>query len=227
VLVVLAYRGWTFGLGTHDKPTLVTIALTADALFFGLVAAVLALAAYWSASGRADLSVEIRFNFSDTNKPVFKVGPPREHDQWRPIEPFKQNRATVVVRNDSRYAARNPWVCIGLHGISLSTAPDGWKETRHANMLGVTELMWEGEIVHGEMPLPLPDLVLSDSCLLPRPAPRIEVTVVADGVSPKVEELYVQGLDESGYEEYKDGRRERAKRVRKTIARFMEERHGR
>jgi hypothetical protein len=54
VLVVLAYRGWTFGLGTHDKPTLVTVALTADALFFGFVAAVLALAAYWSAKWQGE-----------------------------------------------------------------------------------------------------------------------------------------------------------------------------
>ena len=218
VLVVLAYRGWTFGLGTHDKPTLVTVALTADALFFGFVAAVLALAAYWSASGKAKLIIELWFNFSDPNELVFKVDAPRVGDQRLPIVQFKQNRASVVVRNQSRYSARNPGVFISLRGVSLSTAPDGWNATRTVNMLGVTELMWDGEIVHGEMPLPLPDVVLADSCLLPWLEPLVEVIVVADGLKPRVYKLPVRGLNEAEYETYQQERNARIANERTELA---------
>ena len=218
VLVVLAYRGWTFGLGTHDKPTLVTVALTADALFFGFVAAVLALAAYWSASGKAKLTVEFWFNFSDPNELVFKVDEPRAGDQWMPIVQFKQNRASVVVRNRSRYSARNPGVFVSLRGVSLSTAPDGWKATRRVNMLGVTELMWDGEIVHGDMPLPLPDFVLTDSCLVPWLEPLIEVIVVADGLKPLVYKLPVTGLNEAEYKTYQEERNARITNERTELA---------
>lgn len=218
VLVALAYQGWTFGLGTHDKPTLVTVALTADALFFGFVAAVLALAAYWSASGTARLSIEIRFNYSDVNKPVFRVDDAREFDKWVPIEPFKQTHASVVLRNGTRYAARNPWVCIALRGISLSAAPAGWKATNTANMVGITELMWQGDVAHGLMPLPLPNFVLSDSCLVPPLEPVMEVTIVADGLKPLIERLPVAGLDDAAYEQYMTERNERIRNERTELA---------
>lgn len=73
-LVVAAYAGWTVGLGTHDRAATVTVALTAGALFAGLVAAILALAAYWSASGVPKLEIEIGFPFLGEERPGLKMG---------------------------------------------------------------------------------------------------------------------------------------------------------
>lgn len=122
------------------------------------------------------------------------------------------------MRNQSRYSARNPGVFISLRGVSLSKAPDGWKATRTVNMLGVTELMWDGEIVHGEMPLPLPDFVLADSCLVPWLEPLIEVVVVADGLKPLVYKLPVTGLNEAEYKIYQRERNARITNERTELA---------
>jgi hypothetical protein len=217
-LIVAAYDGWDVGTGDHDKGVTVTVAVTIAAAVLGAVAAVLALAAYWSASGTADLDVEIRFNFSHVNEPYFKVSEPQGPDGWVPIVPFKQNRATVTLRNDSKYSARNPWVRIRLYGISLPKAPEGWKPTRTANMFGVTELMWEGEIIHGDMPLPLPDLVLEDSLLAPKIRHRIEATLVADGLARKEIEVPVVGLKGDDYAAYRDARKAQRAKLRATFA---------
>jgi hypothetical protein len=206
-LITAAYQGWGVGTGDHDKGVTVTVAATIAAGVLGAVALVLALFAYLSASGTPDLSIEIQFSFSEVNEPVFKVGAPREQDRCRPIEHFKQNRATVMLQNTSRYAARNPWVWIKLNRISLSAVPDGWKNTRPASMDGVTEFVWEGDIVHGEMPLLLPGIVLADSYIIPGRLPSIDVTVVADGIRPRTETLRVKVLNAEEYEGYIADRR--------------------
>lgn len=187
-LVVAAYAGWTVGLGTHDRAVTVVAALTAGALFAGLIAAILALAAYWSASGTPDLSVEITFPFSKPNAPVFRADPPRADDGLIPIPAFKQVYGRVVVRNASDYAARNPGVRIRLHGLVHRHADPGWTTVLLVNGGGVIESQWDGgadEIIHGGWERVLPPYVMSGSFFIPGQEASMEVTVVADGVAPR------------------------------------------
>lgn len=198
-LVVAAYAGWTVGLGTHDRGVTVVAALTAGALFAGLIAAILALAAYWSASGTPDLSVEITFPFSEPNAPVFRVDPPRDGDGWIPIPAFKQVYGRVVVRNASSYAARNPGVRIRLHGLAHLSESPGWTRTMYANMVGVIECQWDGGadgMIHGGWERVLPEYVMSGSYFIPGQQATMEITVVADGMSPRTTIVPVRIADE-------------------------------
>jgi hypothetical protein len=210
VVLILAYGGWTFGLGTHDKATTVTVALTVGAFLFGAVAILLAFFAYWSASGTPDLSVEIRFDFSEPNKPLFKVDPPDENG-WVPIPAFKQVQGHVTVRNASVYAARNPGVRIRLHGLSRRNEDPGWTSTMFVNMLGAIEAQWDGgadEIIHGKWERVLPIFKLQGSHVLPGQTPSLEITVVADGVEPRTMMVPVQTATEEEWDEIMKARNE-------------------
>ncbi|HEV2347397.1 MAG TPA: hypothetical protein VGS97_25100 [Actinocrinis sp.] len=206
VIVAMAYAGWTLGLGTHDRGVTVTVALTADALFAGLVATVLALSAYWAASGTADLHVELTFNYSKPNEPVFKLGTPLPGTSWRPIEPFKQNRARVVVYNRSKYSARNASVQIRLRGFMNVQPVPGWLVISSANMVGATAFQWDGgadQLVHEGVARVLREFTLIDAQVDPASTqPLIVVTVVADGVKPKPIMMPVRALEPDEWSKY-------------------------
>jgi hypothetical protein len=186
-LLVLAYLGCTFGLGTHDKSTLVTVALTADALFFGFVAAVLALAAYWAASGQPRLHVDLQMKYSEDNQPVLLLDESKDY-AWTYIDAEPEFRARLVVRNTSDYAARNPTVVVKLRGVALLVNAPGWEIVRRANAGGVAELLWDGgadRMIHGRGVRTLPSLTFNGALILPE-ARRVELeaTLFADGIKP-------------------------------------------
>jgi hypothetical protein len=210
VILAGAYNGWTFGLPTRDRTAIVGTALVLDTLLFAAVAAFLALMAYLIASGRPDLEVEIAFWYSYPNRPVFKAlrasDAPLSHPK---VVEGKQAQGRVVVRNRSGYAARNPGVRVGLIGLGMLTTPEGWQATRSGNMVGVTEVQWDGGVdnmIHGKWMRGLPPLNFRDVEVVPGDSPHLEVTVVADGMDPKTVRLPVQMLGDEEYDAYSKDR---------------------
>lgn len=68
------------------------------------VAAIVVLLAYLAATGRPDLDIEVTFNFSSPNEPVFLA---EDDDDGiagsRRRKSFKQTWATVTLNNSSEY----------------------------------------------------------------------------------------------------------------------------
>lgn len=204
VLLVLAYVGVTFGLG-RDKATVVTAVLTFDALLFGAVAAVVALAAYWEASGKPSLSADFLMKYCDDNKPVLAVKP-RGDLAWDYIDDRPQFYAELVVHNTTEYAARNPSVRVRLRGISLLATASGWEVAKRANAGGMTELVWDGgadHMIHGLGIRKLPGLTFNGALILPgAPAAEIEVTLLADGIKPTSVLIPLRLVDREGWNQY-------------------------
>lgn len=203
-----AFRyNWRYGLPTHDKTVVVNTVFAACAL--GLVGwgVIVALAAYISATGSPNLSFEITFNFSYPNKPVFKahVGFP-EPGAALTAEPFKQLDGRVVIRNRSKYAARNPGVLIEFKNCSLPDPPDlgEWRKVSTGNMVGVTSIQWDGGanyIIHGRWRRTLPPLdfrsLAAYSC-----DSHLLVSIAADGFDPHEWKVPVKILGPVEYDRY-------------------------
>lgn len=187
-LIVEAYRGWTLGLRTHDRGVIVTVALTADALFAGLVAVVLALAAYWSASGVPKLEIEIEFPFLDQDHPGLISGRALGSDT-REVQQSGQTHVQIVIKNTSVYAARNAGVRIRFEGLGRIGMNPAFADIEAVPRKGAIAFQWDGgadEIIHGKWERRLPTFSLERSLLFDGEEPSMEVTVVADGIQPVI-----------------------------------------
>lgn len=201
-LIILAYCGMTFGMGTDDKAVVLANVLAFDVVMITIVAAIVALAAYWEASGKPDLSVDLLMKFCEDNQPVLCVKPRRDLN-WDYIDDRPGFEAELVVRNVSRYAARNPSVEVMLRGVSLLNDIPGWDVVGRANAGGATQLLWDGgadRLVHGRGLRKLPRLVFNGGLLLPgAPNTEIEVTLFADGAEPVRVMIPLRLLDREGW----------------------------
>lgn len=209
VLLIGAYAGWTFWLAAPDKSTTVIIALTFSALLFGVVAAFLALAAYLTASGVPRLTVEIKFTYSESNRPVIRIVDPQPDQNGSVLIPSgKDATAYVTVRNNSRYSARNPGVRLQLHGfggVGVKVPHEGWAALNWLSTVGVTTLQWDGgteQIIHGGWSRKLPDFTLGGARVYPSMGPEIIVTFVADGVRPVTNVVPVRLLNTTAHNAY-------------------------
>ena len=188
VLLVFAYAGFKFGLGSGaDKASVVTTVLTFDAALLAVVAAVVALEAFMQASGQPDLSVTMTFQNCNPNEPVFRF-------RADGCDIGEENVARVVLRNDSPYSAKNPGVLITLGGFLAVTPVPGWDAIEIGGMSGVRQFQWDGVIVHGGQSRVLPEFILGGAMDPDQTEHLIVVEVVADGVKPKVERLHARGL---------------------------------
>ncbi|MEU8936337.1 hypothetical protein AB0D30_41455 [Streptomyces sp. NPDC048409] len=207
-LVGMVVRGWQFGLHTDDRVGVATTVLTGASWLLVAVAGIVALLAYRDASGRPDLGIEITFNFSFPNEPVFSAIESEEADQRRQVLPFKQVTATVTLTNASLYAAKNPGVRIeleGLHGIDEQT---GW-HSEWIHMIGIRSIQWEGgteSIVHGKWSRRLPGLDFSGLTEMAVGDAALVVTLVADGIAPIRTRMPVRILNGADYEAYTEER---------------------
>ncbi|MBW8796375.1 MAG: hypothetical protein JF597_23090 [Streptomyces sp.] len=210
LVVGAAFAGWTLGLGTRDRAVTVNTALVIYTCLVTAVAAIVALWAYRAATGRPALDIEITFNFSFPNEPVFAA----VHDEdditgWRKLESFKQTWATVTLNNASAYAAKNPGVRIGLEGLGSLGPQEGWQTVTFVSSVGITAIQWDGgtdSIVHGQWSRALPTLDFSDVRELVPGETALVVTIVADGVEPLVKRLPVRVLDQEEYGAYTEQR---------------------
>lgn len=198
--------GWRYGLPTHDKTAIVNTVISACALALVGWGVIVALVAYISATAGPDLTFEISFNFSRINEPVFRatVGFPEPGDHLS-VEPFKQIYGTPVLRNKSKYAARNPGVLIEFEGCGLRDPDLGaWSQVSFANMVGVTAIQWDGGldyIIHGRWRRTLPPLSVRGLAAY-HDDPQLVVSVVADGFDPRIWKIPIRILNPAEYDKY-------------------------
>ncbi|MFD5636225.1 hypothetical protein ACFWJM_19140 [Streptomyces sp. NPDC127077] len=197
---------WTLGLEIHDRTTLLNTVLVIYTCLLTAVAAVVALLAYRSATGRPALDIEITFNFSSPNEPVFLAAERTGNGlAWRNIDSFKQSFATVVLKNSSLYAAKNPGVRIELEGLGGIGAQLGWEDIKRVPQIGTIAIQWNGgtdSIVHGRWSRTLPSLDFSELIELDRNKTALVVTLVADGLTPLSRRMPVCIYDRDEYAEY-------------------------
>jgi hypothetical protein len=200
--------GWKLGLHTEDRVAIVNTVIAAASWLLVAVAGIVALLAYRDASGRPDLQIEITFNFSFPNEPVFLAADAVTPDQHRQVESYKQVWATVTLNNTSLYAAKNPGVRVELEGLNGIGPQSGW-DAELVHMLGIRSIQWEGgteSIVHGEWSRTLPALDFTGLTELDAGNAALVVTLVADGSAPVRTRMPVHFLNSAEYEAHTDER---------------------
>ena len=106
VLVALSLPGVKLSDRLAAAGDILASAMLLLTVFAGLVA----LRAYAVSTGLPDLKLQVLFEFSEFNNPVFECKSGPGMDRFSVIAPFKQTASTISIRNDSRYSARNPAV---------------------------------------------------------------------------------------------------------------------
>ncbi|WP_269857944.1 hypothetical protein [Streptomyces sp. RPT161] len=203
----VAFGGWKFGLHTDDQVAIINTVIAAASWLLVAVAGVVALLAYLAASGRPDLSIEITFNFSFPNQPVFLAREDPDSEGWLQIRSYKQTRATVTLHNASVYAAKNPGVRIEFEGLyGMAEPPSGWNAVLFVTTVGIQALQWDGgtdSIVHGQWSRALPALDLDGMRLAQAGKDgALVVTLAADGMPPVRSRMPVRVLDSQAYDAY-------------------------
>ncbi len=206
-IIGAAWWGWTFALPTKDHVAVVNVVVALAAYVLVAFSVVVALLAYLAATGRPDLHAVIQFNFSYPNEPVFEAIDKSFSDDTLMIElaQYKQLYATVYIENRSSYAGHNPGLRIELSGIGGLREQSGWSSIEHASTVGLIAIQWDGGadlLIHGKWPRPLPGLDFSDAFVFKRVKPELTVTVVADGVKPRVQRLPIRVLNGQEYAAY-------------------------
>ena len=162
VALVLSSNAYSFS----DRMATAGVIIAGGTLLLALIAAGVAVMAYTAATGQPDLKLPGRFPFSQVNRPMFKAYSVDEI--WIYAEGFKQTTGTILLRNESVYAAKNPAVIVGLENLYFLDKADalrsaGWVVIGFASTLGVTAVQWDGGpnySVHGNSTRQLPQLRL-------------------------------------------------------------------
>jgi hypothetical protein len=181
--VVLASRAHSFS----DRLAEAGVIIAGGTLLLALIAAVVAVMAYAAATGLPDLRLQVRFPFSKANRPSFDV---TEEYQLVSARDFMQTTATVQLRNDSGFSARNPAVIVRLDNAYSDGDPAkirnaGWVIVGFASTAGITAIQWDGGptySVHGNSVRQLPFLALQKfSHPASQGPPRLTFELLADG----------------------------------------------
>jgi hypothetical protein len=207
IFAVIGTWVWDWNLflpTTTDKATRINTVVAVSAYTAALVGVVIALIAYWQASGRPSLEPEITFPPSKSNEPMFDTYRPMKIPDWidsdkkadvRMLQTQDGNLlGSIVIRNSTKYAARNPGLRIAFEGLFFNALSLGWTVADSwGDMRGSKAIQWDGggeSIIHGKWSRRLPDLDFS-SVVIYRldPPPELVVTVVSDGCKPKVKNI--------------------------------------
>jgi hypothetical protein len=205
---VAALAGYHFGQTPQtmaDRLALTGVVLAAASFVLVAAAGVVALLAYLVASGAPDLSIQIRFRFSEINAPTFQAESPPEWPGRRVAGAWRQTEGYVILTNRSRYAARNPGVRLELIGLGGLAEQPGWTVIASANQVGPTWFQWDGgvqEVVHGEWSRTLPNLDFAGLVAYSDQPTLLRVTVAADGMSPRVVEMPVRLLTSGDWDRH-------------------------
>ena len=149
-----------------DRLAEVGIIIAGATLALAAVAALVALLAYAISTGTPDLKLQVHFEFSSLNRPVFRAEP-MDGDRLKAVA-FKQTCCTISLRNTSGYSARNPAVIVRLHGMVFLNRNDSlakeWVVVDFSNTNGIKGVQWDGGptySIHGRSVrrLPMLDLV--------------------------------------------------------------------
>jgi hypothetical protein len=199
-----------FGLPGDDSLVKINTLVATAGFLLIFVTLLVALLTYLTATGEPKLEPEIFFRFSDKNAPVFQA---ERLEHTTRVVNFRQVEGGVLLRNSSRYPARNPGVRIQLVNMGCIAPQSGWATTVTVNQLGPIEFQWDGGAdfsVHGHWTRTLPALDFANLEAFDRDA-RIVVSVAADGWGPRSWTLPVRLLEQREYEEYSA---ERARKYR-------------
>lgn len=206
-----AFGNWRYGLATHDKLLVINTVVAVGAFVLVAWGVIVALAAYVSATGSPDLSVEIVFRFSFPNRPIFSVAERTAWiADWRTVSPYRQVEGRVTITNSSKYSALNPGMRIVLDGLGGISEQPGWTVVGQANQIGITSFQWDGGadyIIHGQWSRVLPGLNLQGMFAY-KDNPALLVDIAADGFGPKRVHIPVRILDPDDYEKYSSERAE-------------------
>jgi hypothetical protein len=213
-----AFWGWKFGMQHADVPTRVNTVVAVCA--FILVAATLyvALFAYLAATGRPELQAELKFRFSEVNKPVLQAATsPTDGNNpaWREVLGFSQTLCEVTLVNNSRFSARNPGIRIELVMLAAFSEQLGWTKVAHTHQVGLTQIQWDGGadyLIHGRWSRVLPPLNFQGVHEMGRGTSALVVTIAADGVKPTHQRIPFALLDPEEFKAHKQQGAERAAR---------------
>jgi len=178
-----------------DKLAEVADVIAGGTAVLAVIAGLVAIQAYAAATGLPKLEIQVWFETSEKNRPIFRI---RDigNGLFETI-PLSQTRALISLRNRSHYGARNVVVTIKLESIAADandilsatgTAADEWKTFSFPDAaFGERELVvqWQSSpdvIFHGGAYRRLPDLDLgllrySSSW----PPPEMVAELFADG----------------------------------------------
>ena len=191
-----------------DRLAAVGDVLVGATLLLAVIAAVVGLLAYAVSTGMPDLAVSVQFPFSIPNNPLFDADIQqdvldRENYNSFKAKNHKQVFATILLRNDSGYSAKNPAVIVQLNGMAFSSPEpgQGWVVIDFASTMGVTAVQWDGGptySIHGTSIRRLPDLHLGNLQTFPMfgGPPFLMIQILADGYRKDVKlevEFSVEG----------------------------------
>jgi hypothetical protein len=169
-----------------DRLAAIGDVVTSSTLLLALIAALVALQAYAAATGLPDLKLQVWFDSSRRNYPVFRAS--RQENGWlRTTTPERQTSARVSLRNCSTYSARNPALVVRLRGMFLHNVEQlaDWSPVEFIDTLGATVLQWDGGVaysIHGSSIRRLPTLNFAQVSYVPEwGEPSIEFEMLADG----------------------------------------------
>lgn len=159
------------------------VVLSGMTLALTCIAALVALRAYAQSTGLPALKLQVWFEFSQPNKPVFRAT--RDENGWLKAVRFKQTNGTISIRNDSNYSAKNPAVVVRLRGMSFIGSLPEWTELIFITTVGITAVQWDGGAnysIHGRSTRKLPVLRMDKLYQIPGyGAPSLAVELLAEG----------------------------------------------
>jgi hypothetical protein len=161
-------------------------------VILAVIAGLVALQAYAAATGLPSLKLQVWFNYSEKNEPVFQAR--TESDEiWTTTDlPPGQTTAMIFLQNTSSFSARNPAVILKLKSVRADAKSfDGrsWSffelPSRVVDAEEAQVFQWDGGAdfsIHGHSVRRLPDLNLGSVSYSPKwRTPRMTIEVVADG----------------------------------------------
>lgn len=158
----------TVALSSHDtfsdRLAEVSDILAGGTLLLALLAGLVALQAFASATGLPQLQLQILLGTSDLNELMFHVDG-RETKKFEverratdldSVTTYSNNiTGSIILANRNAYSARNPSIIIEFNGIgvldSSYSANIGWSITEH-NLIGISRLQWDADpasSIHG------------------------------------------------------------------------------
>lgn len=201
-------RGWSYGISSNDHVAVLNAVVALAAFVLVAAALVIALLAYIAATGRPNLEPYIFFTSAmrgthpnELVARVFKDGKLDSSIDWR---------LTVVLRNRSKYAARNPGVRVDFgHLLATTEWSAGWSIVEDPNFVRMA-VHWDGGadyVIHGRWTRTLPQLSLHNAVVVLNPNPiPMYVTIAADGFGPKEFTFRLRLLVEAEYERWRESR---------------------
>lgn len=189
VLLITAFTSFRvmFSHGSFDDRISATSdVLTAGTLLLAVVAGFIALQAFGVSTGLPKLQIQVWFDSSDKNRPMF-MADPAANGWLRTNGPTGQTIARLRIRNQSIYPARDVAMVIELNGMTLVKEAFresiGWWSADALDDTGIRAVQWDGGsdfVIHGHSIRRVPDLDCGTILfIMDRITPYLEVHLIA------------------------------------------------